>query len=98
MEDLSRRHFLGLAAGTAAVAASSACGSSSSGGTPSSSVPPAPPSSGSAAPFDNVVLLTMENRSFDHLIGWFPNANGKQAGLSYQDMSGWMEGAGREGE
>jgi len=88
MEDLSRRHFLGLAAGTAAVAASSACGSSSSGGTPSSSVPPAPPSSGSAAPFDNVVLLTMENRSFDHLIGWFPNANGKQAGLSYQDKDG----------
>ncbi|MGZ4618273.1 MAG: alkaline phosphatase family protein, partial [Frankiaceae bacterium] len=89
MQDLSRRRFLGLAAGSAAVAAASACGSSpGGGGRPSSSNPPAPPSNGSAAPFDHVVLLTMENRSFDHLLGWFPGANGKQAGLSYQDRAG----------
>src|SRR5512143_4262417 len=88
MQDLSRRRFLGLAAGSAAVAAASACGSSTSGGTPASSDPPAPPSSGSAAPFDHVVLLTMENRSFDHLLGWFPGANGRQAGLSYKDKAG----------
>lgn len=29
-----------------------------------------------------------ENRSFDHLLGWFPNADGRQAGLSYKDSSG----------
>ena len=33
------------------------------------------------APFDTVVVLMMENRSFDHLLGWVPGANGKQAGL-----------------
>lgn len=30
----------------------------------------------------------MENRSFDHLIGWLPGADGKQAGLTYPDASG----------
>jgi phospholipase C len=41
-----------------------------------------------AAPFDTVVLLTMENRSFDHLLGWLSGADGQQAGLSYTDSSG----------
>jgi phospholipase C len=35
-----------------------------------------------------VVVLMMENRSFDHFMGWLPNANGRQAGLSYPDLSG----------
>jgi phospholipase C len=30
----------------------------------------------------------MENRSFDHLLGWAPGADGKQAGLSYTDRQG----------
>jgi phospholipase C len=30
----------------------------------------------------------MENRSFDHFLGWLPGAEGKQAGLSYADNSG----------
>lgn len=30
----------------------------------------------------------MENRSLDHFLGWLPNADGKQAGLSYADRSG----------
>ena len=30
----------------------------------------------------------MENRSFDHLLGWLPNADGKQAGLSFDDKKG----------
>jgi phospholipase C len=30
----------------------------------------------------------MENRSFDHLIGWAPGADGKQAGLTYTDANG----------
>jgi len=31
-----------------------------------------------------VVVVTMENRSFDHFFGWWPSANGKQAGLSIE--------------
>jgi phospholipase C len=37
---------------------------------------------------DHVVVVTMENRSFDHLLGWLPGANGRQAGLAYTDKSG----------
>src|SRR5205807_9120847 len=30
----------------------------------------------------------MENRSFDHFLGWLPGADGKQAGLTYVDAEG----------
>src|SRR5215831_11086428 len=37
---------------------------------------------------DHIVVVMMENRSFDHLLGWIPEADGKQAGLIYVDKSG----------
>jgi phospholipase C len=37
---------------------------------------------------EHVVVVMMENRSFDHLLGWLPGANGRQAGLSFEDPSG----------
>ncbi len=30
----------------------------------------------------------MENRSFDHFLGWLPGADGRQADLSYKDSAG----------
>jgi phospholipase C len=36
----------------------------------------------------HVVVVMMENRSFDHLLGWLPNADGAQAGLVYPDGGG----------
>lgn len=45
---------------------------------------PVPASSG----IEHIVVVTMENRSFDHFLGWLPNADGKQAGLTYTDSSG----------
>jgi phospholipase C len=36
-------------------------------------------------PIDTFVVLMMENRSFDHYLGWMPKADGMQAGLSYVD-------------
>src|SRR5215510_1611875 len=45
---------------------------------------PSPSSSG----IDHIVVVMMENRSFDHLFGWIPGANGKQAGLSFKDANG----------
>ena len=36
----------------------------------------------------HIVVCMMENRSFDHFLGWLPNANGEQAGLSYVNTSG----------
>jgi phospholipase C len=41
-----------------------------------------------ALPIDTFVVLMMENRSFDHFMGWFPGADGKQAGLSFIDDDG----------
>ena len=39
-------------------------------------------------PIDTIVVLMMENRSFDHYLGWLPNADGRQAGLTYTDKQG----------
>jgi phospholipase C len=41
-----------------------------------------------AAGFEHVVVVMMENRSFDHFFGWLPGSNGKQAGLTYRDSAG----------
>jgi phospholipase C len=43
-------------------------------------------------PIDTFVVLMMENRSFDHYLGWLPNADGRQAGLSYVDKQGQRHG------
>jgi phospholipase C len=45
---------------------------------------PAPANSG----IDHIVVLMMENRSFDHMLGWVPGANGVQAGRSFTDTAG----------
>jgi phospholipase C len=37
---------------------------------------------------EHVIVVMMENRSFDHFLGWLPHADGKQAGLSYADPQG----------
>jgi len=42
---------------------------------------PSPADSG----IDHVVVVMMENRSFDHYWGWLPGADGRQRGLSYVD-------------
>src|ERR1700682_4134324 len=45
---------------------------------------PSPANSG----IEHVVVVTMQNRSFDDFLGWLPNADGKQAGLKYVDSAG----------
>jgi phospholipase C len=39
-------------------------------------------------PIDTFVVVMMENRSFDHFLGWMPKADGRQAGLTYNDSAG----------
>jgi phospholipase C len=39
-------------------------------------------------PVDTFVVLMMENRSFDHYLGWLPGADGRQEGLTYVDREG----------
>ena len=83
--DFSRREFLALSAAAAAAVGITACGGSDSTPTTvSRRALPAPDD----APFDTVVILMMENRSFDHFLGWLPGADGRQVGLSYRDTDG----------
>jgi phospholipase C len=70
---LDRRTFLKT---TGAVAATGSLVAASSGSVVSSQ------------PIQHIVVCMMENRSFDHLLGWLPNANGNQAGLSFTDTTG----------
>ncbi len=47
---------------------------------------PLPPPNQSG--IQHIILVTMENRSVDHLVGWVPGINGSQAGRSYPDKAG----------
>lgn len=77
---IQRRDFLRSALGATAASFLSSCGTRS----PLGASLPSPEESG----IEHVVVVMMENRSFDHFLGWLPNADGKQAGLSYVDQSG----------
>jgi phospholipase C len=37
---------------------------------------------------DNIIVAMMENRSFDHMLGWLKGAAGLPSGLQYMDGSG----------
>jgi len=79
----SRRDFLAAASATALGV--SGCGPTETCATgPDGKVTCALPEP-LQAPFDTVVVLMMENRSFDHMLGWLPGANGRQDGLAYLD-------------
>jgi phospholipase C len=95
----SRRAFLRGALGAAGVASAAALGVGLRGGRllpaggleppgglvdlPLASLPD-PRASG----IEHVVVVMMENRSFDHFLGWLPGADGKQAGLRYVNPIG----------
>ncbi|MDX2169460.1 MAG: alkaline phosphatase family protein [Deltaproteobacteria bacterium] len=48
---------------------------------------PAPAQSG----IQHIVVVMMENRSFDHFLGWLPGADGRQAGLQFRDRRGTLQ-------
>jgi phospholipase C len=85
---MNRRQFnrTALLAGGAALFGGAACRMNSTSGAQTQSLPtlPEPAASG----IEHIVAVTMENRSFDHFFGWMPNADGKQAGLTYLDSKG----------
>ncbi|MET8451905.1 alkaline phosphatase family protein [Streptomyces sp. NPDC005209] len=94
-EQMKRRRFL---AGTGAAAGALAAGRLA---TPAVGEPaqhtsraaqlPAPQDSG----IDHIIVVMMENRSFDHYLGWLPGADGKQSGLRYKDLNGQEHGTHR---
>jgi phospholipase C len=80
MSPLTRRQVLTSAAG---LAGAGALGSLD----PATAASPQLPAPGDSG-IDHVIVLMMENRSFDHYLGWLPGADGKQAGLTYVDRDG----------
>jgi phospholipase C len=84
---VNRRTFLRSAASVSAAALASALSEAKPQMQQLESLLPNPDLSG----IEHVVVVMMENRSFDHLLGWMPNANGRQAGLSYPDNNGNLQ-------
>ena len=78
---INRREFLLTVAGAASAATLTGCGVTLASSALSLPVP-------SASNIDHIVVVMMENRSFDHFLGWLPGANGTQAGLTYLDSQG----------
>ena len=82
----NRRDFL---RGVAGVSGAAVAGSLIKNDLLASSLPqlPLPQDSG----IEHIVVVMMENRSFDHFMGWLPGARGKQAGLKYPDNNGVLQ-------
>ena len=82
MSRLSRRRFLtGSAAGLAALGLGRRTGFAKQ-------PLPRPDQSG----IKHVIVAMVENRSFDHMLGWLPTADAMQAGLVYHDAAGAPHG------
>jgi len=79
----ARRRFLRAAAATGGVLTFGGLGSIEQAFAQQLVLPP-PDASG----IEHIVVLMMENRSFDHVLGWLEGADGRQHGLTYQDAAG----------
>jgi phospholipase C len=80
---ISRRRFLQGAGATAGAAVLGGLGRTAAALAQGPALP-APDLSG----IEHVVVLMMENRSFDHYLGWLPGADGQQKRLTYLDGAG----------
>jgi phospholipase C len=84
---VNRRDFLRNAASVSAATLAGTLTQAKPRVSPIEALLPSPDNSG----IEHIVVVMMENRSFDHLLGWMPNANGRQAGLSYPDNNGNLQ-------
>jgi phospholipase C len=80
---VSRRRFLQGAAATAGLVTVGGFGRLETAAWAASALPP-PEASG----IEHIIVLMMENRSFDHFLGWVARADGRQRGLTYFDAAG----------
>lgn len=93
MDALTRRELIAGAAVAGALGAAGIAGCADDEDSRSSEEQTRGSTSGSTpggadAPFDTVVVLMMENRSFDHLLGWLPGAESVRDGLEFTDVDG----------
>ena len=84
MTGISRRQFLGTAGAAGLLTVSGAWRS------PGLGLAQAPLPAPAASGIEHVVVVMMENRSFDHFLGWLPGANGAQDTTTprYPDAAG----------
>ena len=82
--ELTRRSLLAGSAAAGSVAALGGLGTRLLDPAGAATTLPHPADSG----IDHVVVVMMENRSFDHFLGWLPGADGQQAGLRFLDRYG----------
>ncbi|MGI9021088.1 MAG: alkaline phosphatase family protein [Solirubrobacterales bacterium] len=86
---MRRREFLGrtaMLAGGASLAATLPAETLVAEATRRAGLRPLP--SPQNMPIDTIVVLMMENRSFDHYFGWHPDADARNEGLAYPDLDG----------
>lgn len=88
--DASRRRFLAGIAAAGAVGAGGLAACTRSDPTTIEQLTRALPNPKDSG-IDHFVVVMMENRSFDHFLGWLPGADGIQAGLKYPDKNGVMQ-------
>ncbi len=81
----SRRGALRAGLGAAAAVATAGGLWSAEGSVAAAASLPADPATSG---IDHIVVVMMENRSFDHLFGWVNGANGRQSGVTYTDRGG----------
>ncbi len=84
---IPRRSFMQGLLGTSLFGLGGAGACSSPRALANGGVPPPP----QASAIDHVIVVTMENRSFDHFLGWLPGADGwltKDPNVTYTDSSG----------
>jgi phospholipase C len=81
---VSRRQFLKYTAAAAAAMSANRILPGSAHAAARNKALPTPQRSG----VQHIVVAMMENRSFDHLLGWLPGAERRQAGLTYPDRNG----------
>src|SRR5690349_15893250 len=84
---ITRRQFINAVAGAAGGLTLPGCGNNDTGAAAAAALGeglPAPKDAG----FDHVIVVMMENRSFDHMMGWVPGADGVQAGVTLKDSAG----------
>jgi phospholipase C len=96
--DRARRKILAALASSVTLSACGGSGVSGSGGSTSPVIGSVPPDRANlprpqlpdptTSGIDHIVLVTMENRSFDHLLGWVPNAESAQTGRTFTDAFG----------
>ncbi len=82
--DFSRRHFIRSAASASILSLAASARLLAQRGEAKSEKE----KKGKFKDVEHIVVVMMENRSFDHFMGWLPGANGRPAGLAYTDLAG----------